>query len=681
MTFPTWQDWAFSIKTTAAAILALYISMWVDLPRPYWAAATVYITSQVLVGATASKAIYRVIGTAVGVVVAVILVPNLVDAPVLLSGAIALWVGICLYFAMLDRSPRSYTLLLAGYTAALIGFPSVDAPGTIFDVAVARTEEITIGILCATLCSSLVLPRSAVPLIAQTLGQWLVAARGWVKEVLDRVCIPEETQVERLRLAAGALALDNLATPLRYDSASVNRSTQAMANLRQHMLMFLPIVSAISDRIIALDHADAVSKRLQNLLREMADWIASGTTETAVAEHLRSKVDKLEPRLSANPTWSQLVLASLVDRLRDFIDLRQDTRALQRHILHGDPAPTRLAFRYTARAREIRHRDQGLALLGALGAFLAILVACFIWIETAWPDGSSAPMMAAVGCCLFAAQDDPSQGILIFGKAAIIGTIGAGIYLFGLLPHATSFEMLALALAPGLIVVSLLMTQPRFALLGVGIGVLGTSAIALQESYSSDFSAFANASLALVIGTWIAVVVTRLVRVTGVSWAVNRLRRSNRQNLVEAARRQEHDEPLALAALMLDRLGLIAGRLARLSPAEAASTAQLLAEVRVGINLVELVRAEHVLSGEARDAMDALLDALARHYRTDIDLPPPELLPVIDRSLDTALATDVSSESHRTALLGLVGLRRALFPDGPVFHCSPTRAPAPEVAA
>ena len=50
--------------------------------------------------------------------------------------------------------------MLAGYTVALIGFPSVSASETVFDTAVARVQEISLGIVCASLVSMLVLPRS-----------------------------------------------------------------------------------------------------------------------------------------------------------------------------------------------------------------------------------------------------------------------------------------------------------------------------------------------------------------------------------------------------------------------------------------------------------------------------------------------------------------------------------------
>src|ERR1700739_363637 len=125
MTF-TQRDWLFAIKIALAALLALGIAFWVDLPRPYGAVASVYTVSQPLSGATTSKAAYRLYGTILGAIAAVVLVPNLVNIPELLCLALALWISGCLYFSLLDRTPRSYTLMLAGFTPAFVGFP----PGT-----------------------------------------------------------------------------------------------------------------------------------------------------------------------------------------------------------------------------------------------------------------------------------------------------------------------------------------------------------------------------------------------------------------------------------------------------------------------------------------------------------------------------------------------------------------------
>src|SRR6476469_9259829 len=170
-------DLIFALKTFVASMLALVIALAMDLPRPYWAMATVYITSQPLAGATSSKAFFRVIGTLVGASMTVAMVPNLVNAPELLCLVVALWVGLCLYLSLLDGTPRSYVFMLAGYTVALIGFPAVTEPASIFDTALARFEEITLGIICASLVSTIAFPRSVAPAVAARVDSWLSDAR------------------------------------------------------------------------------------------------------------------------------------------------------------------------------------------------------------------------------------------------------------------------------------------------------------------------------------------------------------------------------------------------------------------------------------------------------------------------------------------------------------------------
>jgi hypothetical protein len=184
---------------------------------------------------------------------------------------VSLWVGLCLYFSLLDRTPRSYVLMLAGYTAALVSFPAVADPGTIFDTAVARAEEITLSILCASLVGSIVLPQSVAPVIKTRLDQLFSDARAFSAAVLAR-SPSSNRQTERLRLACCAIGFDALATPLRYDMTGAERSADAMTTLRQHMLMFLPIVASIADRIEMLERMQALPDALRQRLDDMAAW-------------------------------------------------------------------------------------------------------------------------------------------------------------------------------------------------------------------------------------------------------------------------------------------------------------------------------------------------------------------------------------------------------------------------
>ncbi len=120
----TRAEWIFSLKAFAGAMLAVCLASWAGQPHPFWAMMTAYIVANPMAGAVRSKAVFRFCGTLVGGTAAVLLVPRFAHAPELLSLALALWVAGCLTLSLHDRTPRAYAFMLAGYTAALIGFPS-----------------------------------------------------------------------------------------------------------------------------------------------------------------------------------------------------------------------------------------------------------------------------------------------------------------------------------------------------------------------------------------------------------------------------------------------------------------------------------------------------------------------------------------------------------------------------
>ena len=221
----------FSVNCYIAAILALFISFSLDLKSPAWAMVTVYLTSQPLSGALRAKAVYRVIGTFVGGAVMVAIVPNLVNAPELTTFAIILWVALCVFVSLLDRTPRSYMFVLSGYTAALIGFPSVLAPGTVFETAVSRVEEITLGVVCAAIVHSLIFPKSVFSAFEDKLRSAMAQARRWIGDGLIRQATPQD-EMERRRIAADISELYSLGTSLRFDTSATSSGYRLCSRLR-----------------------------------------------------------------------------------------------------------------------------------------------------------------------------------------------------------------------------------------------------------------------------------------------------------------------------------------------------------------------------------------------------------------------------------------------------------------
>jgi uncharacterized membrane protein YccC len=667
MKVPGLQDWVFSLKTFTAAMLALYIAFWLDLPRPYWAMATVYIASQPYSGATRSKALFRALGTLIGAAGAVALVPLLVNAPELLSLALALWVGTCLYISLQDRTPRSYVAMLAGYSIAIIAFPTVNDPGTIFDVALARVQEIMVGIVTASVVTNLVFPRAIAPLVAARIQTWLQHARGWAYDALaGRIGGPVQ-QAARWRLASDAIEIDLLASQLAYDTSVQREMTPWVRLLRMRMLMLLPVLSSVSDRLTVLRAAPAgLPAGLQAVMARLTAWLQAG--EAAGAEQLRADIDALQPALQPRSGWPEIVLASLLLRLRDTVDVAEDCRRLQLHVASGNTtaAPV-LNLQEADGATQVRHKDRFMALLSAGAVMVAMLLCCLFWISTGWADGFVAVEMAAVVPSFFATQDNPLPGIRSFLIWSVVAVFVDMAYLFAILPAISDFEILIMVLAPPFLAFGLLAANPATAFIGLALAANGATLLALQSTYNADFTSFVNSGIALVLGMAVAGAVVAVMRTVGAEWSAGRLIRAGWASLADAAAGYGRQDRAAFAGLMLDRLGLAVPRLAASGPDGERRGAELLTDLRIGLNIVDLRRARRELQPAASGGVTQVLDGLAGHFRACTQqrralTPGADLLGRIDLALAT-VAADIAGPGQRDALLGLVGIRRGLFPD------------------
>ncbi|SFI88564.1 FUSC family protein [Bradyrhizobium sp. Gha] len=662
-------DLIFALKTFAASMLALVIALAMDLPRPYWAMATVYITSQPLAGATSSKAFFRVMGTLVGAIMTVALVPNLVNAPELLCLAIALWVGLCLYLSLLDGTPRSYVFMLAGYTVALIGFPSVSDPGAIFDTAVARLEEISLGIICASLVSTIVFPRSVAPAVAGRVDSWLFDARRLSQVVLLREGTVETRRGKRLKLATDIVEIDTLSTHLAYDRLTDRSAVTGLGEIRLRMLMLLPVIASLEDRLAALGE-DALRRQpeLKRLLEDLAQWIVSEVSTRQPAERIRAMIAERQAVLDDSASWERIIITSLLARLRELVDLSRDCRELTEAIADNRNVSTLdLAFHSEAGAAPVRHRDRGMALWSAAGAAVAILICCAFWIGTGWPDGASAPMMAAVACSFFAAQDEPARFIRSFGLWSLVAIVVVAIYLFPLVPAISDIELLVVALAPTFLLYGFLIARPATAGTGMALAANTATLLALQSTYIADFVSYANSAVAFFVGVLIAELVTRIARGVGAEWIANRLVLSSWITIAVAAERRGKRDRAEFAGLMLHRLGLLVQRIAFLSESDRRD-ADSLVQLRIGINIIDLRRARYGLAASTIAVIDDMLDQLAiacRNYAGGG--MPRELLVSVDRALAQAVK-DPNDSPREDALIGLVGIRRGLFPDAPAYR-------------
>jgi uncharacterized membrane protein YccC len=658
----------FSVRTFAAAMSAFSIALLLDMPRPYWAMASVYITANLFTGATYSKAVYRVLGTLIGATGTIVLVPNLVNAPELLSLGIALWVGICLYISLIDGTPRSYVFMLAGYTVALLGFPIVATPQSAFDIVVARVQEIGLGILCASVVAMIVLPRSITSVLAAQADAWLAGARRLGLDVLTDRGSEQERDRERIRLAAAASEIDQLGRHLGYEVAASTNVAQGLQRLRQHMLSLLPLLGSIEDRKLVLNSDEDASARIAAICTRIARWLEEGGRYGREADALRAALDEVRPGLDVDAGWTDIAVAGLVIRLRNLVDVMQDCHLLHEAIADGrHPDSLPLVIRPETLPTVVPHRDHGSALLTAASVALAVLACSTFSIATGWPDGVAAPLFAAVVGSFLAAVDDPLPTFRNFYGLFLIVIAIHGIYLFGVLPRITTLEMLIAALMPTLLLFGWMAARPATARIGSILAIYLSVQLALTETYSAEFSSYANSSLALMLGVALTGVTCGIVRLLGADWIASRLLQSNWTTLAAVAERKSDHDPFALASLMQHRLALLAARITVL-PSEARSDAANLRQLRTALNVLDARQATLGLSRNTRAVVEAFFARLSLICRTHTTGPLPDAL--IGQLDDTiALTLQESSGGARDqVLMGLAGVRSGLFPESPAYR-------------
>jgi len=662
---PPARDWFFGVRTFAASMIALYIALLMQMPRPYWAMATVYIVASPFVGPTSSKALYRAVGTFLGAAAAVFFVPMFIQTPYLLVVVIALWTGTLLFLSLHLRTANSYALMLAGYTLPLIALPVVDNPLAVWDVAEARTEEIFLGIACAAVVGAIFWPRRLMPVFSDSVSKWFSEASTYSLRFLSRDVKPEEVSGLRSSMVATFNTLELMIGQLPHEGARP-QTVRNTKELRGRMIHLLPVVDALDDALYALERrTPELVSQFAPLLEATRQWLErnDGTHESWQA--LKDQLDAMQPSAEALNERKPLLFSNALYRLGEWIDLWQDCRSLQQAIASDSQDNWRAVYRHWRLGRLTPFLDRGLMLYSAMSTVSAIIVASVLWILLGWSDGGSAVILAAVACSFFASMDDPAPQIFRFFFWTGMSVLFASLYLFVVLPNLHDFPMLVLAFAVPFICVGTLTVQPRF-YLGMLLTLVNTSSfISIQGAYDADFLSFANNNLAGPIGLLFAFVWTLIARPFGAELAAKRLTRFSWRDIVSLTEPATLSEHRKLGVQMLDRLMQHLPRLAITGQ----DTGVALRELRVALNLLDLLAYTPRVLGVAnvllRQVVTEVGDYFSACLKAGERLPAPSpLLMTLDRTRRALhdQATQGDQETRLHVLHALSGLRLALLP-------------------
>jgi uncharacterized membrane protein YccC len=618
----TWRDGMFSLKTFVAAMLSLFIAFQLDLSEPSWSVTTVYIVSQPFSGMVLAKSLYRIVGTVVGAVMSLVFAALFSNTPELFCLALALWIGLGTFVTIYLRdAPQAYVGMLSGYSAAIIGLPAALAPDQAFDIAVARCQEIMLGIACGALMHHVVLPRRAGDALRKALEGMLPNMARWIDDALRGQQGETKGLADRRQILSAVVALDSLRVFASFDSPSLRSIDIVIRQFQGKLLSLLATLMSVYDRLaFLLRHRPEAAEALRPLLERATTHISGSASAATPEESLRETADEiaLKADLQAHLPSPQalrsdadaFLVRSILLRLSDVLDLWREAVSIRTHMAfglrpaEGDPAPAFWPY-----------RDVTLAVVGGLVSVVTVLVASAFWIFSAWSNGPVAVTFAGIMCAIMGGQDNPTSASAMFLKLSLVGVAIAAFYLFIVLPPLDTFAALVVAVAPFYLTCGLLVSIPGGASWAMPMIFVGGALLGLSNAMDYDFTDFMNGAFSYVVGIGIGAAGLGLLRPLGSDWAVQRLIRGILRELADVAGAAAIEPRAVFESRMFDRINALFLRLDSRIAEQRATLQAGLAGLRIGLNVLVLRGFLPLLPAEAASVVREAVAAMAGQFR------------------------------------------------------------------
>ncbi|MFZ6046882.1 FUSC family protein [Pseudomonas sp. CR3202] len=494
----------FVIKTLLGGGLALWCAFRFDLQQPQWALMTAFIVAQPLSGMVVQKGLARLLGTLVGTIMSVVIVALFAQTPWLFLLALATWLGICTAASTMMRSAWSYSFVLAGYTVAIIGLPAIAHPLTVFDQAVARSTEICLGIICATLTSALLWPQRVERQLARQ------AQDAWQCGIQAALTALKGERHERqglLGVLGRIVAVDAQREHAWFEGNRGRQRAMALQVLSHDLLSLLRLARGVSRQWRQLGEGEA--ERLRPWLEEV---------EQALAEPDAPRLDALRERLLLASEDESLSTVQQYCLGRMAVVMRQAAAAVgSMHAVERGEAPA------DAPPPLSTHRDLQTATIYGLRSALAFLGLSAFWLATAWTSAVGALTLTCVICGLFASRENAEQIGFLFLRGILYALPAAFVVGQLILPQLSGFAMLCLALGVPLFFGALGMAKPALGATATSFCLHFIVLCAPQNVMRFDVGLFFNEAISMLLGVGFAVLSFRLIKLRDPVWHGRRL--------------------------------------------------------------------------------------------------------------------------------------------------------------
>ncbi|MCB4212155.1 MULTISPECIES: FUSC family protein [Serratia] len=538
----TGGQWRYALRNSLAMCLALWVAFVLELDEPYWALTSAAVVSFPTIGGVISKSIGRIFGSLVGAAASVAIAGHCLNDPWLFTLFIAAWIGLCTYISNHYQNNVSYAFALAGYTAAIIAFGTVNVTDTqqIFDIAQARVCEVITGILCGGLMM-MILPSTsdgeALLTSLRRMQQRLLehAAMLWQPEVTAQMRTSHEGVIGQI------LTMNLLRIQAFWSHYRLRRQNNLLNYLLHQQLRITSVISSL--RRMLLNWPDRPAN-LMPVLTQLLDELRDPTTDKY---RLARLLQQIAPQDAADYRHRAFWL-----RLRDFCWLYlRCNRWLQR--LESATAVSDLQPpRVTSLAR---HTDSYEAAYNGLRTFLCIVIGCAYWINTQWDAGSAALTLTAISCVLYSSTPSPINSVSTLLKAVLLLSVACFVVKFGLMIQIDDFWVFCAFLFPILVTMQMLKLQnPPYAALWGQLIVFMGSFLTVSNPPSYDYQSFINDNIGKIVGVLLAGLAFQILRPSSDKRKSRRIIRALRRDFIDQLSKKPQQSKSQFESLIYHRI-------------------------------------------------------------------------------------------------------------------------------
>ncbi|AHY07228.1 FUSC family protein [Serratia plymuthica] len=493
-------QWRYALRNSLAMCLSLWVAFVLNLDEPYWALTSAAVVSFPTVGGVISKSIGRIIGSLLGAAASVAIAGHCLNDPWLFTLFIAAWIGLCTYISNHYQNNVSYAFALAGYTAAIIAFGTVNVTDIqqIFDIAQARVCEVITGILCGGVMMMILPSTSDGEALLTSLRRMQLrllehAAMLWQPEITAQMRTSHEGVIGQI------LTMNLLRIQAFWSHYRLRRQNNVLNYMLHQQLRLTSVISSLRRMLLNWpDHPANLAAVLDQLLTELR---APATDKYRLARILQQIAPQDPTDYRHRAFWL---------RLRHFCWLYLRCSRWLQKLEGATPVSDIQPPRVTSLAR---HTDSYEAAYNGLRTFLCIIIGCAYWINTQWDAGSSALTLTAISCVLYSSTPSPINSITTLLKAVLLLSVACFVVKFGLMIQIDDFWVFCAFLFPILVTLQMIKLQnPPYAALWGQLIVFMGSFLTVTNPPSYDYQSFLNDNIGKIVGVLFAGLAFQILR-------------------------------------------------------------------------------------------------------------------------------------------------------------------------